>query len=87
MSKSEKIQHLRSTLSCDFFVFCRTQTIADFGVALMLLVTVTFVPSSFIAYIILERKSEEKHVQLVAGVSKVTYWCTAFLWDITVWLF
>ena len=47
------------------------QYAADYGVSLMLLLSVGFLPSGFISYLIRERKQEEKQVQLTSGVSKM----------------
>ena len=62
----------------------RMQYAADYGVSLMLLLSVGFLPSGFITYLIRERKNEEKQVQLVSGVTKMTYWMAAFIWDFMV---
>lgn len=37
-----------------------------------------------ITYLIAERTKEEKQVQLVAGVTRLTYWSTASVWDLGV---
>ena len=60
------------------------QKLSDYGVSLMVLLSVGFLPSSFISYLIGERKREEKQVQIVSGVPKLTYWLATFLWDIFV---
>ena len=60
------------------------QYAADYGVSLMLLLSVGFLPSGFISYLIRERKQEEKQVQLTSGVSKMNYWMTTFIWDFMV---
>ena len=56
----------------------------DFGIALLLLVALSFVPSSFLPYLVGERMREEKQVQFVSGVSKFCYWMATSLWDTTV---
>ena len=33
-----------------------------------------------------ERKREEKQVQIVSGVSKLTYWFSTFIWDVLIML-
>ena len=71
-------------LSNCFFSPYRMQYAADYGVSLMLLLSVGFLPSGFITYLIRERKSEEKQVQLVSGVTKMTYWMATFIWDFMV---
>ena len=50
----------------------------------MVLLSIGFLPSGFIAYLIRERKREEKQVQLVIGVSKVTYWFATTIYDLFV---
>lgn len=42
----------------------------------------SFVPASFVLYLIQERVNKAKHLQFVSGVSPATYWLTNFLWDI-----
>ena len=43
-----------------------------------------FLPSGFIAYLIRERRREEKQVQMVIGVSKMTYWVATAFYDLLV---
>lgn len=64
--------------------FHSIQSVADIGIALMMLTSFSFVPSSFISYVITERIQREKQVQIVAGVSPLTYWCSTFIWDLGV---
>ncbi len=54
---------------------------SDYGVSLMVLIAIGFVPASFISYPIRERKREEKRVQLVTGIPVFTYWLAMTLWD------
>ena len=71
-----------------FVIFLHSiQKINDYGVALLVLMALTFLPSGFITYLIEERKKEEKQVQLVTGVSKSTYWFATVVWDLMVILF
>ena len=62
----------------------RLQKLSDYGVSLLVLMSIGFVPSGFAAYLIRERNREEKQVQLVVGVSKLTYWLTTALYDLFV---
>ena len=66
--------------------FRRMQRLSSYGVSLMVLLSVGFLPSGFITYVIAERKAEEKQVQLVSGVSKLTYWSMTFLWNLGVYV-
>lgn len=74
----------RNLSNCFVFSPNRMQYAADYGVSLMLLLSVGFLPSGFITYLIRERKNEEKQVQLVSGVNKMTYWMATFIWDFMV---
>lgn len=60
------------------------QKLSDFGVSLVVLVAIGFLPSGFIAYLIRERKREEKQVQLVSGVTRLRYWLAISIWDFMV---
>lgn len=41
----------------------------------------SFVPASFVLYLIQERVTQAKHLQFVSGVSPLVYWMANFLWD------
>ena len=61
--------------------FCRLTTSVDAVVAICVIVAMSFVPASFVLYLIQERVNKAKHLQFVSGVSPTTYWLTNFLWD------
>ncbi|KAG9483136.1 hypothetical protein GDO78_009208 [Eleutherodactylus coqui] len=42
----------------------------------------SFIPASFVLYLIQERVSNAKHLQFVSGVTPGVYWLTNFAWDI-----
>lgn len=54
----------------------------DALVAICVIFAMSFVPASFVLYLIQERVSKAKHLQFINGVSPTTYWLTNFLWDI-----
>jgi hypothetical protein len=54
----------------------------DAVVAICVIFAMSFVPASFVLYLIQERVSKAKHLQFISGVSPTTYWLTNFLWDI-----
>nr|KAF6442985.1 ATP binding cassette subfamily A member 4 [Molossus molossus] len=58
-------------------------TSVDAVVAICVIFAMSFVPASFVLYLIQERVNKAKHLQFVSGVSPITYWLTNFLWDIT----
>lgn len=41
----------------------------------------SFIPASFVLYLIQERVTKAKHLQFVSGVSPVVYWVANFFWD------
>ncbi|XP_068396452.1 retinal-specific phospholipid-transporting ATPase ABCA4 isoform X2 [Eschrichtius robustus] len=57
-------------------------TSVDAVVAICVIFAMSFVPASFVLYLIQERVNKAKHLQFVSGVSPTTYWLTNFLWDI-----
>ncbi|XP_014438530.1 retinal-specific ATP-binding cassette transporter isoform X3 [Tupaia chinensis] len=57
-------------------------TSVDAVVAVCVIFAMSFVPASFVLYLIHERVNKAKHLQFVSGVGPITYWLTSFLWDI-----
>ncbi|XP_075994204.1 retinal-specific phospholipid-transporting ATPase ABCA4a [Genypterus blacodes] len=56
-------------------------TSVDAVVAICVIFAMSFVPASFVLYLIQERVTQAKHLQFVSGVSPVVYWCSNLLWD------
>nr|XP_046148467.1 LOW QUALITY PROTEIN: retinal-specific phospholipid-transporting ATPase ABCA4a [Oncorhynchus gorbuscha] len=56
-------------------------TSVDAMVAICVVFAMSFVPASFVLYLIQERVTQAKHLQFVSGVSPVIYWTANFLWD------
>ncbi|XP_009947237.1 PREDICTED: retinal-specific ATP-binding cassette transporter [Leptosomus discolor] len=57
-------------------------TSVDAVVAICVIFAMSFIPASFVLYLIQERVTKAKHLQFVSGVSPVIYWLTNFMWDI-----
>lgn len=53
----------------------------DAVVAICVIFAMSFVPASFVLYLIQERVTQAKHLQFVSGVSPLVYWVANFLWD------
>lgn len=65
------------------FLCCfRLTTSVDAVVAICVIFAMSFIPASFVLYLIQERVTKAKHLQFVSGVSPVIYWLTNFMWDI-----
>ncbi|KAL1124644.1 hypothetical protein AAG570_001268 [Ranatra chinensis] len=54
--------------------------------AISVIFALSFVPASFTLYIIEERTSNSKHLQLVSGVSRLIYWIQAYVWDMVCYI-
>ncbi|KAM9280081.1 retinal-specific phospholipid-transporting ATPase ABCA4 [Cariama cristata] len=57
-------------------------TSVDAVVAICTIFAMSFIPASFVLYLIQERVTKAKHLQFVSGVSPAIYWLTNFVWDI-----
>ncbi|XP_072275957.1 retinal-specific phospholipid-transporting ATPase ABCA4 isoform X2 [Pyxicephalus adspersus] len=57
-------------------------TSVDVVVAICVIFAMSFIPASFVLYLIQERVSNAKHLQFVSGVTPAVYWFTNFMWDI-----
>ncbi|XP_066480655.1 retinal-specific phospholipid-transporting ATPase ABCA4 [Tiliqua scincoides] len=57
-------------------------TSVDAVVSICVIFAMSFIPASFVLYLIQERVTKAKHLQFVSGVTPSVYWCTNFLWDI-----
>uniref|UniRef100_A0A673CI96 ATP-binding cassette, sub-family A (ABC1), member 4a n=1 Tax=Sphaeramia orbicularis TaxID=375764 RepID=A0A673CI96_9TELE len=56
-------------------------TSVDAVVAICVIFAMSFVPASFVLYLIQERVTQAKHLQFVSGVSPLVYWMANFIWD------
>ena len=55
--------------------------------ALFVLIPFTFIPSTYVAYIVKERECKAKHLQFVSGVRFSIYWTSNFIFDILAYTF
>lgn len=54
----------------------------DAVVAICVIFAMSFIPASFVLYLIQERVTTAKHLQFVSGVSPLVYWVANFFWDL-----
>ena len=54
--------------------------------AICIIFAMSFVPASFVVYLIDERVSKVKHLHFVSSVPPLTYWISALLWDLSMYL-
>ncbi|XP_074524779.1 phospholipid-transporting ATPase ABCA1 isoform X2 [Halichoeres trimaculatus] len=57
-------------------------TSVDVLVSICVIFAMSFVPASFVLFLIEERTSKAKHLQFVSGVKPVLYWLANYTWDI-----
>ncbi|CAL1591240.1 unnamed protein product [Knipowitschia caucasica] len=53
----------------------------DVVVSICVIFAMSFIPASFVLFLIQERVSKAKHLQFVSGVNPVIYWLANFVWD------
>ncbi|KAJ6657074.1 hypothetical protein lerEdw1_002819 [Lerista edwardsae] len=56
-------------------------TSVDVLVSICVIFAMSFVPASFVVFLIQERVSKSKHLQFISGVRPVIYWLANFVWD------
>ena len=56
-------------------------TSVDVLVSICVIFAMSFVPASFVVFLIQERVSKAKHLQFISGVKLVFYWLSNFVWD------
>ncbi|XP_077355005.1 phospholipid-transporting ATPase ABCA1 [Festucalex cinctus] len=53
----------------------------DVVVSICVIFAMSFIPASFVLFLIQERVSKSKHLQFVSGVNPAVYWLANFAWD------
>ncbi|KAM9425735.1 phospholipid-transporting ATPase ABCA1 [Pholidichthys leucotaenia] len=53
----------------------------DVVVSICVIFAMSFIPASFVLFLIQERVSKAKHLQFVSGVNPAVYWLANFAWD------
>uniref|UniRef100_UPI00358F4AA8 ATP-binding cassette sub-family A member 2 isoform X1 n=1 Tax=Myxine glutinosa TaxID=7769 RepID=UPI00358F4AA8 len=53
----------------------------DVVIAIFIIVAMSFVPASFVVFLVAERSSKAKHLQFVSGCNPIIYWLANYVWD------
>uniref|UniRef100_A0A7N6BW12 ABC transporter domain-containing protein n=1 Tax=Anabas testudineus TaxID=64144 RepID=A0A7N6BW12_ANATE len=56
-------------------------TSTDVVVSICVIFAMSFIPASFVLFLIQERVNKAKHLQFVSGVNPAVYWLASFAWD------
>ncbi|KAM7389272.1 hypothetical protein PAMP_023260 [Pampus punctatissimus] len=56
-------------------------TSVDVLVSICVIFAMSFVPASFVVFLIQERVSKAKHMHFISGVQPLLYWVANFIWD------
>uniref|UniRef100_A0A8C9Y813 P-type phospholipid transporter n=1 Tax=Sander lucioperca TaxID=283035 RepID=A0A8C9Y813_SANLU len=56
-------------------------TSVDVLVSICVIFAMSFVPASFVVFLIQERVNKAKHLQFISGVQPLLYWLANFVWD------
>ena len=59
----------------------------DVIIAIFIIVAMSFVPASFLVFLVAEKQSRAKHLQFISGTGPVTYWISNYIWDMLNYLF
>merc|ERR1719181_104555 len=63
-----------------------TQSALDVLMSIWVIIAMSFVPASFLLYLVGERTTKVKHMQLVSGTSPATYWVATYVWDCALYM-
>lgn len=54
----------------------------DLFVAICIIFALSFIPASFLVFILEERETRSKQLQFISGVKPYIYWISNFVWDL-----
>ncbi|CAC5402030.1 ABCA2 [Mytilus coruscus] len=54
---------------------------SDVLISIFVIIAMSFVPASFVVFLVYERSIKAKHLQFVSGMDPVVYWIANYVWD------
>ncbi|XP_041370956.1 ATP-binding cassette sub-family A member 2-like [Gigantopelta aegis] len=54
---------------------------SDVLIAIFIIVAMSFVPASFVVFLVYEKSTKSKHLQFVTGINPIMYWLGNYVWD------
>lgn len=70
------MNHTNNKLSMDYILQG-----SDVLIAIFIIVAMSFVPASFVLFLVYERSIKAKHLQFVSGMDPLIYWLSNYVWD------
>jgi ABC-type multidrug transport system ATPase subunit len=64
-----------------FPITASQKDLTDTTTSLFLALGFAFIPASYGAFVVLERETGCKHLQMISGVNFISYWLATWLWD------
>lgn len=80
--RSEFTKFNRRRILYWFLLFSFRRQGTDLVIAIFVIIAMSFVPASFVVFLVTERASKAKHLQFVSGVDPVIYWLSNYVWDL-----
>lgn len=81
------VQHPLNLTALQLEDFALRASAVDVLIAISVIFAMSFIPASFVLFLIDERVSNAKHLQMVSGVSPIIYWLSTFAWDMLSYCF
>ena len=81
------VNHPMNFTSTQFLNQIEIRILIDLFVAIFIIFALSFIPASFLVFILEERETNTKQLQFVSGVKPYIYWISNFMWDIINYLF
>jgi ABC-2 family transporter protein len=72
---------LTDMLPCHTLLDCSKQG-SDVLIAIFVICAMSFVPASFVVFLVYERSIKAKHLEIVSGLNRVVYWIANYVWDL-----
>ncbi|KAG5189428.1 ABC-2 family transporter protein-domain-containing protein, partial [Tribonema minus] len=63
-----------------------TQTILSVLACLFIIIPLCYAPAAFVTFVVRERATKSKRLQLMSGASPLSYWLATYLWDVTLFM-
>nr|APD26544.1 ATP-binding cassette transporter subfamily A member 1-like X1 protein [Brachionus koreanus] len=76
------INHPMSFTRNQFIEQLERRIMIDLFVAICIIFALSFIPASFLVFILEERANNSKQLQFVSGVKPYVYWISNFVWDL-----